>query len=83
MVVGVVSSLQPNHPGVRQVVVDEVEVVVVVVAVVVAVSSKQPHQPGVLQVAVRVFERKVDVFEVVVLDVVVVSLPLLSKYFQL
>lgn len=51
VVVVVVSSLQPNQPGVLHVEV-EVDVVVVVVAVVVAgevvlVSSRQPHHPGV------------------------------------
>lgn len=51
----VVGSLHPNHPGVLQ-----VEVVIVLVMVVVGVfdvvvdSSRQPHQPGVLQVSVRV-----------------------------
>jgi hypothetical protein len=51
----VVSSLQPNQPGVLQVAVVvslvdvEGEVLVVVV-----LSSKHPHQPGVLQVLVRV-----------------------------
>jgi hypothetical protein len=55
LVVVVVSSLQPNHPGVLQ-----VEVVVVVVVLVevtgfvVVVSSKHPHQPGVWHVDVRV-----------------------------
>lgn len=43
----VVSSKQPNQPGVLHVAV-EVELVVVVVL------SRQPHQPGVLQVSVRV-----------------------------
>ena len=61
----VVGSLHPNHPGVLQV---DVEVLVVVVDVVdvVVVVSRQPHQPGVSQVVVRVF---VDVVE---LDFVVV-----------
>ncbi len=46
VVVVVVGSLQPNQPGVLQLVVVVVlEVLVVVVAVV--VLSKQPHQPGV------------------------------------
>lgn len=47
------SSLQPNHPGVLQVVVVIVVVVklrVEVVAPVVVDSSRQPHQPGVAQV---------------------------------
>ena len=86
----VVGSLQPNQPGVLQVVVvvdaEDVVVVIVVVIVVVRVlvpdevvlSSRQPHHPGVLHVLVRVRELEV----VLVLDVVV-SEPLLSKYFQL
>ena len=91
----VVESLQPNHPGVSQVV-DELEEVLVEVAVVVVVSSKQPlfcklascqcltqrfpptyHHPGVLHVSVRVL-----VAVEVLLLVVVVSVPLLSKNFQ-
>lgn len=80
----VVGSLQPNQPGVLQVLVEEVDVEVVVVvgvplAVVVVLSSRQPHQPGVLHVLVRV--RVLDL--VLVLDVVVVSELLLSKNFQL
>jgi len=76
-VVVVVGSLQPNHPGVWQVDVEElllllVEVVIVVEAVVVD-SSKQPHQPGVLHVSVLV---RVDELELLVL--VVGSVPLLS-----
>lgn len=77
----VVGSLQPNHPGVLQ-----VEVVIVLVMVVVGVfdvvvdSSRQPHQPGVLQVSVRVCE--VVLVGLLVL-LVVVSLLLLSKNFQL
>jgi hypothetical protein len=52
VVVAVVfSSLQPNHPGVLQVDVEEVVVVVVLLLVsvpeVVVVSSKHPHHPGV------------------------------------
>lgn len=74
----VVSSLHPNQPGVLQVDVDE-ELVVVVTGADVVVSSRQPHHPGVLQVSVRV--REVDVELLVV--VVVVSVPLLSKNFQL
>ena len=62
----VVSSLQPNQPGVLQVVDFDFVVVlvdvmvtvtisvVVEVLLVVVVSSKQPHQPGVLQVDVLV-----------------------------
>jgi hypothetical protein len=78
----VVGSLQPNQPGVLQVVVVNVLVIVVVevVDVVVEDSSRQPHQPGVLQVSVRVSE--VELEETVVL-LVVVSLLLLSKNFQL
>jgi len=78
----VVLSLQPNQPGVWHVVVEVVvtsEVVVVEVPVVVVVSSKHPHQPGVLQVSVRV--RVLEV-EVGALEVVVVSVPLLSYIFQ-
>jgi hypothetical protein len=78
----VVGSLQPNQPGVLQVVVVEIDVLVLVLVLVVLVdvldSSRQPHQPGVLQVVVRVRVEKdevlVDVFG---------SDPLLSKYFQL
>ena len=77
----VVGSLHPNQPGVLQLVVVEVALVVVAeveVAVVVVESSRQPHHPGVLQVDVRVRVREVlDVREVVV------SEPLLSKNFQL
>lgn len=75
----VVGSLQPNQPGVLQ---EEVVMVLVmvVVGVVVVDSSRQPHQPGVLQVSVRVCE----VVLVGLLDLlVVVSLLLLSKNFQL
>lgn len=74
-------SLQPNQPGVRQVVVVYVVVMTECVEVVPdVVSSRHPHQPGVLQVDVLVYE----VLEVVVVVVVVVlSEPLLSKYFQL
>jgi hypothetical protein len=73
----VVGSLQPNQPGVSQVVVEvvfvtvfEVDVDVVVVVVVVVLlplvvdSSKHPHQPGVLHVVVLV------VIDFVVVDVV-------------
>ena len=78
-------SLQPNQPGVLQVDVDEVVVVLtVVVALPVVDSSRQPHQPGVLHVSVRVRVLRVRV-EVEVgfgLDEVVVSVPLLSKYSQ-
>lgn len=81
----VVGSLQPNQPGVLQVVVVVVELVLVLVLVVVLVvfdvvldSSRQPHHPGVLHVSVRVLvEYEVLLFEVVEVD------PLLSKYFQL
>jgi len=66
LVVVVISSLHPNQPGVLQ-----VEVVVVLVLVVdpelVVVSSRQPHQPGVLQVEVRVFVLVEDVDVVVAL----------------
>jgi hypothetical protein len=51
----VISSLQPNHPGVLQVEVVVVVVVLVeVTGLVVVVPSKQLHQPGVWQVVVRV-----------------------------
>ena len=75
----VVGSLQPNQPGVLQ---EEVVIVlvIVVVEVVVVDSSRQPHQPGVLQVSVRVCE--VVLVGLLVL-LVVVSLLLLSKNFQL
>ena len=74
-------SLQPNQPGVKHVVVVYVVVTtgVVVVADAVVDSSRHPHHPGVLQVVVLV---RVEV-EVVGVDVVVFSDPLLLKYFQL
>jgi len=80
----VVGSLQPNQPGVLQVDVDvdvdkDDEKVDVVVAPVVVLSSRHPHHPGVLQVSVRV---RVTVLVLEVLEVVV-SVPLLSKYFHL
>lgn len=76
----VVGSLQPNQPGVLQDEVVRVLVIVVVgVAEVVVDSSRQPHQPGVLQVSVRVCEEVLEGL----LDVVVDSLLLLSKNFQL
>lgn len=49
----VVLSLQPNQPGVSQVLVDVV-VDVEVLAGVVVVGSLQPHHPGVLHVSVLV-----------------------------
>lgn len=75
----VVGSLQPNQPGDLQ---EEVVIVLVmvVVGVVVVDSSRQPHQPGVLQVSVRVCEVVLDGLFVLL---VVVSLLLLSKNFQL
>lgn len=75
----VVGSLQPNQPGVLQ---EEVVIVLVmvVVGVVVVDSSRQPHQPGVLQVSVRVCE---VVLVGLLALLVVVSLLLLSKNFQL
>ena len=85
VVVVVMISLHPNHPGVLQVDVDEVEdevvlLLVLVVAPLVVLSSRQPHHPGVLQVSVRVL-----VLEVVVELTLLVtgSVPLLSKNFQL
>lgn len=77
VVVVAISSLHPNQPGVLHVVVDEVCFEVVVEIVVVVSSSRQPHHPGVLQVSVRV-RLKVLVREMA-LDVVVRSVPLLSK----
>ena len=75
----VVSRHPPNQPYLRQDVEGRVEVGELVV-VVVPVSSRQPHHPGVLHVSVG----KALVLEaVVLLLVVVVSDPLLSKYFQL
>jgi hypothetical protein len=78
----VLGSLQPNQPGVLQVVVVSVLVIVVVevVDVVVVDSSRQPHQPGVLQVSVRVSD---FVLEETVVLLVMVSLLLLSKNVQL
>lgn len=75
----VVASLQPNQPGVKHVVVVYVEVLVVMAVVVVVDWSRQPHQPGVWHVAVRVREVVLEVEELLL----VVSLPLLSKNFQL
>ena len=75
----VVGSLHPNQPGVLQVEVVAVDVLVLILVFeVVVVSSRQPHQPGVLHVVVRVL---VLVLEVVV-ELVVLSEPLLSKYFH-
>lgn len=51
MTVWVVLSLQPNHPGVSQVV-DVMMLVDVVTGPDVVLSSRHPHQPGVLQVSV-------------------------------
>jgi len=75
------SSKQPNQPGVLHVDVDdeEVDAVFVLVWLVVVDSSRHPHQPGVLHVSVLVLvDLDVDVlvgFE----ELVVVSVPLLSK----
>ena len=74
--VKVVELLQPNQPGSAH----DVVVYVVVWKCVVVVPSRQPHQPGVLQVDVRVAVFDV---EVMLVRVVVLSEPLLSKYFQL
>lgn len=74
----VASSLQPNQPGVRQVV---VVTVLVSVTVLLVLSSRHPHHPGVLQVSVRVLLLVVEVL--VGAKVVVDSVPLLSKNFQL
>jgi hypothetical protein len=80
----VVSSLHPNQPGVLQVEVDDVVVLVVLLRDSVVDSSRHPHQPGVLQVSVLVRADFVEVgFAVdvaVCLElVVVVSVSLLSK----
>jgi hypothetical protein len=75
----VVGSLQPNQPGVLQLVVVVVSEVLVF-AVIVVVLSRQPHHPGVLQVEVLVLVEDVVGVEVVV---VVESELLLSKYFQI
>ena len=72
----VVGSLHPNQPGVLHVDVELDDVLVVRPEVV--VSSKQPHQPGVLHVSVLV---RVDDEEL--LELVIGSLELLSKNFQL
>lgn len=93
-VVVIGSSLHPNQPGFVQVVVVYVEVIVVLLVLggmLVAVpdvmvdSSRQPHQPGVLHVSVlvRVVVFEVDVLVLVGAEEVVVSVPLLSKNFQL
>ena len=66
----VLSSLQPNQPGVMQVVV--VIVLVMVAVEMVVLSSKQPHQPGVLHVSTLVRVEDVDVGSAEV----VVSVPL-------
>ena len=71
------ASLQPNQPGVRQVVV--VYVVVMMGVDEVELGSRHPHHPGVLQVVVRVYVG--TTFFVVV--VVIGSEPLLSKNFHL
>jgi hypothetical protein len=73
----VISSLHPNQPGERQVVVVMV-CVVVTGTVILLVSSKHPHQPGVLHVSVLVRVVDVEVEE----ELVVVSVPLLSKNFH-
>jgi hypothetical protein len=81
VVVMVLSSLHPNQPGVLQVVVViTVDDMIVVVGAEVVLSSKHPHQPGVLHVSVRVL---VLVLVLEALLLVVVSLLLLSKNFQL
>lgn len=79
-VVVVVLSLQPNHPGVLQVDVEDVDVDVVVDdSVVDVVVSKHPHHPGVSHVDVRV---RVLVVLVEECEVVVVSVPFDSYIFQ-
>lgn len=68
VVVAEVLSLQPNQPGVSQVLVlvEALDVVVMIDCVVVVLSSRQPHHPGVLQVSVRVREEVVGSAVVVV-----------------
>ena len=78
VIVDVASDLHPNQPGERQVVVVIVSVVVTG-TVTLLVSSKHPHHPGVLHVSVLV--RVVDVAEEEA-ELVVVSVPLLSKNFH-
>ena len=80
----VVSSLQPNQPGVLQVDVDDVVVIVILLCDLVVDSSRHPHHPGVLHVSVRVRLDLVDVDVAVGFELllVVVSVPLLSKYSQ-
>lgn len=75
----VVGSLQPNHPGVSHTVVVGIVTGILVLEAkpLVVVGSRQPHQPGVLQVSVLVLVNVAD--EV---DVLVVVVPLLSKYFH-
>jgi hypothetical protein len=81
----VVSSLQPNQPGVLHVEVVDVDVLVVLLCDPVVDSSRHPHQPGVLHVSVLVRADFVDVgfkdvdVAVCLELVVVVSVPLLSK----
>lgn len=78
VMVEMTSDLHPNQPGERQVVVVIVSVVVTG-TVILLVSSRHPHQPGVLHVSVLV--RVVDVAEEEE-ELVVVSVPLLSKNFH-
>lgn len=70
VVVAEVLSLQPNQPGVSQVLVlvETLDVVVVINFVVVVLSSRQPHHPGVLQVSVLVREEEAVGSAVVVVD---------------
>ena len=84
VVVEVVSSLQPNQPGVLHIEVDDVVVIVVLLCALVVDSSRHPHHPGVLHVSVRVRLDLVDVDVAVGFELllVVVSVPLLSKYSQ-
>lgn len=81
LVVVVVSSRQPNQPGVVQVEVDEPDVLVVLWWLRVVDSSIHPHHPGVLHVSVRVLDDlDLEVLVGLLELVVVVSVPLLSKY---
>jgi hypothetical protein len=84
VVVEVVSSLQPNQPGVLHIEVDDVVAIVVLLCALVVDSSRHPHHPGVLHVSVRVRLDLVDVNVAVGFELllVVVSVPLLSKYSQ-
>lgn len=77
----VVSSKQPNHPGVLHVEIHVgAAVLEAVLPLVVVVSSRQPHHPGVLHVSVLV---RVCVAVLLAVELLVELELLLSKYFQL